>query len=92
MERLRAARFQALSGIADYLTLGHPPARFVRLRNYGVHLAAGEYIAFLDDGNDCEPDHLAGLMQAICVTLADTMNLSQGVISSNILNLETTLK
>lgn len=66
MERLRAARFQALSGIADYLTLGHPPARFVRLRNYGVHLAAGEYIAFLDDGNDYEPDHLAGLMQAIC--------------------------
>jgi len=65
MERLRAAHFQTVSGIADYLTLGYLPARCARLRNYGVRLATGEYVAFLDDDNEYEPDHLAGLMQTI---------------------------
>ena len=65
IERLRAARFETLSVIADCLTRGYLPARCAHLRNHGVRLATGEYIAFLDDDNEYEPDHLESLLQTI---------------------------
>ncbi|MBT9153133.1 MAG: hypothetical protein DDT35_01361 [Firmicutes bacterium] len=38
------------------------PARLARLRNYGVDLASGRYIAHLDDDNEFSPDHLSSLV------------------------------
>jgi len=34
-------------------------------RNYGIMLAAGQWIAYLDDDNEWEPNHLSSLMEAI---------------------------
>jgi glycosyltransferase involved in cell wall biosynthesis len=38
------------------------PGRSSRLRNFGVRRAESDWIAFLDDDNEWEPDHLEGLI------------------------------
>ncbi|WP_197322292.1 glycosyltransferase [Saccharomonospora sp. NB11] len=38
------------------------PGRSSRLRNLGVQTSEGTWIAFLDDDNEWEPDHLASLL------------------------------
>lgn len=34
-------------------------------RNYGISMASGEYIAYLDDDNEWTPDHVSSIMAAI---------------------------
>src|SRR5215470_1929975 len=38
------------------------PARLAKLRNYGINIADTEWVSFLDDDNEFEPDHLSSLV------------------------------
>lgn len=61
--RFPAARFVNLpppAGDIDY-----PPARTAPLRNHGVAVARGRWIAHLDDDNEFEEDHLMTLLAAL---------------------------
>lgn len=44
------------------------PARLARLRNMAVRDAASDYVAFLDDDNEFEPNHLGSLVAGALVT------------------------
>ncbi|WP_428964852.1 glycosyltransferase family 2 protein [Micromonospora fluostatini] len=58
-----AAVLRVVHGSADdgeYL-----PARLARLRNEGIGLASGEYVAQLDDDNAYHPEHLRSLVDAL---------------------------
>ncbi|MGH3322150.1 MAG: glycosyltransferase family 2 protein [Streptosporangiaceae bacterium] len=41
------------------------PARAAHVRMVGAHVARGDLLAFLDDDNEYEPDHLMAMVQAI---------------------------
>jgi glycosyltransferase involved in cell wall biosynthesis len=41
------------------------PVRLARVRNEGVRLARGEFVAFLDDDNTWEPEHLEHLVTVL---------------------------
>jgi glycosyltransferase involved in cell wall biosynthesis len=47
------------------LTHPHIPTRLAYLRNYGLNVCAGEYVAHLDDDNTYDPDHLASLVEVL---------------------------
>jgi len=65
-ERVRVIRPKQMKHCPEYL-----PARIARLRNYGVALATGRYIAHLDDDNWWSETHLADL----CVLLDEQPQL-----------------
>lgn len=44
------------------------PSRLASLRNLAVHLSTSRWIAFLDDDNEYEPDHIESLVQCALAT------------------------
>ncbi|HXE44520.1 MAG TPA: glycosyltransferase family A protein [Conexibacter sp.] len=64
--RLTAERpHLALHNVPREQPVDYLPARLGALRNHGVQLARGEYVAQLDDDNAFEPDHLRLLVEAL---------------------------
>jgi predicted dehydrogenase len=61
--RYPAARIENLPASASGPL--YRPARTARVRNYGIGIANGRFIAHLDDDNAFEPDHLASLLQTL---------------------------
>lgn len=60
-----ATRYGALVQVVRDDATDYRPARTAVLRNLGVQLARGRFIAHLDDDNELESDHLATLVDAI---------------------------
>jgi GT2 family glycosyltransferase len=67
-----ASEFAArLPGVWSHLVAPPPPevtyvpARLARVRNEGVQRARGEFVAFLDDDNTWEPEHIASLVAVL---------------------------
>jgi len=62
-ERFQTTRFVNLPALAEDTV--YPPARTAPLRNIGVELARGRWIAHLDDDNEFEADHLMTLVATL---------------------------
>jgi glycosyltransferase involved in cell wall biosynthesis len=59
------------------------PARLARLRNDAVSRAADDYVAFIDDDNEWEPNHLASLHAALVASNADIVHSERQVFEAD---------
>ena len=56
-------------------TVTYKPARAAYARNLGIYEARGKFIAFLDDDNSWEPDHLTYLANSLSETIGAAYSL-----------------